>query len=132
MKQLLFICTGVLLFGLIACTEQDTPGVQTLNLKKIAAKQSENTLMTDSKIFAGKVMQISPEDGNQGIVIWEKGDRQDWSKGNYLVFEIYGDNEFSGVITIEFYKETKGVEPEKIVLQSGEITEVSEERPSYR
>ncbi len=131
-RKISFIGTLLFLLGLTSCNEQENKGVQTFDLKKIATKHSGNTVMADSKIFADKVLQISPEDGNKGIVIWEKGDRQIWSKGNYLVFETYVDNEFSGVITIEFFKEkNKDAEPEKIVLQSGEVTEVDAERPWF-
>ena len=36
---------------------------------------------------------------------------------------------FSGVVNIEFYKEVKNAESEKIVLQSGEVSGSDQERP---
>lgn len=119
----------ILLLVIISCVQHNDKGIQTLDLKKIAGQHSDSTFITDSKIFGKQVLKISPEDGHKGIVIWGKGDKQDWSKGNYLVFEIYGENEFSGVINIEFYKEVKDSISEKIVLQSGEVSGSEEEMP---
>jgi hypothetical protein len=123
-------CIGALLlfFVLTSCTQKEE-GVQAFDLKKIANQYSGSTVVADSEAFGKKALKVSPEDGHNGIVIWEKGDRQDWSRGNYLVFEIYGNNEFSGVINIEFYKEVKDATAGKIVLQSGEISGSDEERP---
>lgn len=117
------------LFILSACTQQSKEGVQAFDLKKIANRHSKNTFIDKSDIFENKALNISPEDGHNGIVIWEKGDAPDWTKANYLVFEIYGKNEFSGVINIEFFKDVKDFAPEKIVLQSGEISGTEEDMP---
>ncbi len=119
----------LLILVVAACSRQESQGVQSFDLKKIAKRHSDKTVMTDSEIFQEKVLLVSPEDGHKGIVIWEKGDKQDWAKANYLVFEIYGKNEFSGVINIEFYKEVKDFAQEKIVLQSGEISGTEEDMP---
>lgn len=128
--KFLFIGFLASVLMLMSCNEQNNQGIQTFDLKKVVEKKSNSVTLSGSTFFSSQVMQITPEEGDKGVVIWEKGDRQDWSKGNYLVFEVYGDNEYSGVITIEFYKETKeGAEPEKIVLQSGEIAEVDANRP---
>jgi len=129
-KTILFFGILTSLLVCTSCNEQSKQGIQTFDLKNIVRKRSNNIRVSDSKVFGSQVLQITPEEGDKGIVIWEKGDRQNWSAGNYLVFEVYGNNEYSGVITIEFYKETKaGAEPEKIVLQSGEIAEADANRP---
>ena len=129
-EKFLFLCFLMSVLMMTSCNEQNNQGIQTFDLKKIVGKRSNNISMSESAIFGTQVMQITPEEGDKGIVIWEKGDKQNWSKGNYLVFEVYGDNDYSGVITIEFYKDTKeGAEPEKIVLQSGEIAEADPNRP---
>lgn len=119
----------VLLFVIAACTGQNNTGVQQFDLKKIAAKNSDSIFIINSEQFGKKVLRISSEAGHQGVVIWEKGDKQDWTGGKYLVFEIYGKKDFSGVINIEFYKTVKDSSPEKIVLQSGEISGGDEELP---
>jgi SLT domain-containing protein len=124
---------GALLLPLItSCTQQrqtNEGGVQAFDLKEIASHYSDETFITDSKIFEEQVLKISPADGHNGIVIWEKGNKQNWNKGHFLVFEIYGNNDFSGVINIEFYKEIKDSVSEKIVLQSGEISGNDKESP---
>jgi hypothetical protein len=132
MNKLSFkIFTGIslFLFVLSSCSRQSDNDAQVFNLKKIADRHSENTFITNSEIFGKKTLHISPEDGHNGIVIWEKGDKQDWPKANYLVFEIYGKEEFSGVINIEFYRERKDFVAEKIVLQSGERSGTEEDTP---
>jgi hypothetical protein len=125
----IWIGIGLLLMLITACSPQDDGKVQTFDLDKIAARHSGKTTVAESNVFEGKTLQISPEDGHNGIIIWEKGDKQDWTKANYLVFEIYGKKEFSGVINIEFYKEMKDFKAEKIVLQSGEISGTEEDQP---
>lgn len=117
------------LFVITSCTTQNYQGIQSFNLGKIARHYNGRTFIADSELFGKKVLKISPEDGHNGIIIWEKGDNQNWSKGNYLVFEIYGKNEFSGVINIEFYKAAKDSASEKIVLQSGEVSGSENEMP---
>ncbi|MDR0431265.1 MAG: beta-galactosidase [Tannerellaceae bacterium] len=125
------LCAMALSLWLVtSCSQQaGTEGVQRFDLKKIATRYSGNTRLINSDIFGKEALQVSPEDGHKGIVIWEKGDKPDWAKANYLVFEIYGRKEFSGVINIEFYKEVKDFEPGKIVLQSGEISGAEEDSP---
>ncbi|MDL2208300.1 hypothetical protein LJB97_01620 [Parabacteroides sp. OttesenSCG-928-O15] len=117
------------LFFLAACSQQANDGVQAFDLKKIADRHSEKIRVSESDAFGDKALMISPEEGNEGIVIWEKGDKQNWANADYLVFEIYGKNEFSGVINIEFYKEVKDFAAEKIVLQSGEISGTEKDQP---
>jgi hypothetical protein len=121
-----------ILVGLIAlasCAQQSEKGVQLFELKTVAGRHTEGARVAGSEVFAQDVLKVSAAEGHKGIIIWEKGDKPDWSKGQYLVFEIYGNNDFSGVINIEFYKEVKDSISEKIVLQSGEISGSDEERP---
>ncbi|MCD7936487.1 MAG: hypothetical protein LUG98_06470, partial [Tannerellaceae bacterium] len=117
------------IFLFSSCVNREKPGVQVFDLKKIANRHSAKTFVGKSEIFPQPVLHISPEEGHKGIVIWEKGDKQDWTDAGYLVFEIYGKKEFSGVINIEFYKEVKEFVSEKIILQSGEISGTEEDRP---
>lgn len=133
-KQLLLRLTLPLIslllsFAIGSCIRMDTKGVQAFDIKKIALNYSNNLTLAGSEVFEGKVLKIPAEKGYKGIVIWEKGDEQNWSNGNYLVFEIYGGNEFSGVINIDFFKETKDTVSEKIVLQSGELSAGDKEMP---
>lgn len=130
MNKLIFTLGTIFSLLLItSCSQQMRHGVQHIDLKTIANRYSGNTGMINSNFFERDVLLISPEDGHKGIVIWEKGDKQDWTKADYLVFEIYGRNEFSGVINIEFYKEGKDYINDKIVLQSGEISGTEEDSP---
>jgi hypothetical protein len=131
MNKLSFKTTGkILLLSLLilSCTRQGNGDVQAFDLKRIAARHADTSL-SNSDIFGREVLKIDPAGGHQGIVIWEKGDKPVWSKGNYLVFELFGNNEFSGVINIEFYKEVKDSAVGKIVLQSGEISGSSKDSP---
>jgi hypothetical protein len=126
--------TGMLLLSLfiLSCTRQDKgqgkEDVQTFDLRRIAARHPKTSL-AHSDVFGRQALKIDPEEGHEGIVIWEKGDRPVWSKANYLVFELFEDNEFSGVVNIEFYREAKDSTTEKIVLQSGEISGSQKDSP---
>ena len=116
------------LFIIASCSQQKDKRIQKFDLTKIADRHSESTTIANSDIFEENTLKISPEDGKKGIIIWEKGDKQDWTQANYLVFEMYSYNEFGGVINVEFYKD-KDFESEKIVLQGGEISGSIEENP---
>ncbi|WP_373060132.1 hypothetical protein [Zunongwangia sp. H14] len=72
-----------------------------------------------------------PKKNSTGVVIWEKGDEQDWTKGSYLIFGLYGDNEFSGVINVEFFKETGEYTTEELIVQGGEVTGRGDAAPPW-
>ncbi|MDR2810620.1 MAG: hypothetical protein LBB84_08740, partial [Tannerellaceae bacterium] len=74
----------VLLFlFILSCSRQNEEGIQAFDLKKIAARYPDSTCVADSKIFGTQVLKIAPSDGHEGIVIWEKGDKQNWAEGKY-------------------------------------------------
>jgi len=103
---------------------------QYFELNKIA-DENANCIFVLGSNSDEKLIEVKPEEHNAGIVIWQKGDSQDWSKGKYLVFEIYDENNFSGVINIEFYKEHQNSSPEKIILQSGEVDMEEKDKPWF-
>ena len=132
MKKLtsLYSKTGIFLGCLIllSCNETSKDNGQGFNLKSIAASNSANCIIVDGKGFSGSVLRVKPEGENASVTIWKKGDNGNWKDANYFVFEVFGSNDYSGVITLEFYKETSRTS-EKIVLQSGEVTETEKESP---
>lgn len=103
--------------------------VQVFDLKKIAGNNSNSVFVSTSAEFGKPVLEITPKNNHTGVVIWKKGDQQDWSQGKYLVFEIYGNNAYSGVINIEFYKETGDSVTGKVILQSGELAGSDKDTP---
>ena len=105
--------------------------IQVFELEKIAAINSNCVLISDINETTGKYIEIIPDKDNTSIMIWKKGDKQDWSNGNYFVFEIIGENAYSGTINIEFYKDNEKTSPEKIVLQSGEVSFENEDKPWF-
>ena len=121
---------GLLLFFLftLSCTETSNYKNQTFSLKRIAAANSGNCIIGVGKGFSGPVMKVKPSGENASVTIWKTGDKGSWKEAKYFVFEVFGDNDFSGVITLEFYKETNRTS-EKIVLQSGEVAETEKESP---
>ncbi len=121
----------VLLFSFVrmAYAQQANENGQVFDLKKIESRYVNKAPVSGSEVFGERSLKIPPQEGHEGIVIWEKGDKPDWTNGNYLVFEIYGQNEFSGVINIEFYKDMKNFAAEKIVLQSGEVSGTDKDQP---
>lgn len=94
--------------------------IQSFDLKTIASRNANTKLISASSFFEKRVLKIIPEKNNTGVVIWKKGDKNDWINGKYLVFEVYGDNEYSGIINIEFFKETGESDNQKLILQSGD------------
>ena len=110
MKKLtaLYFKIGLLLGCLIllSCTETSKDNNQRFNLKNIAAANSANCIIVDGKGFSGPVLKVKPTGENASVTIWKKGDNGNWKDANYFVFEVFGNNDYSGVITLEFYKET--------------------------
>ena len=128
-KNIIEAFAGMLALLTVSCSQQPA-GVQQFDMQKIAARYvNTETKVKQSEQFGKEVLHVSPKEGNAGIVIWEKGDKPVWTEGNYLVFEVYGDEQYSGVINIEFYKDMKNFVAEKIVLQGGETSGTDKDMP---
>ncbi len=126
--------TNWLMMGLLVLTgmscQQQPEGKQLFNMKQIAKRVSgKSSQMGNSEIFNSKVLKIDPKEGNDGVVIWQKGDKPVWTDANYLVFEVFDEADYSGVINLEFYKEIKNFKSEQIVLQGGDISGTTEDTP---
>ena len=87
------------------------------NLQNIQNQNSKISTLQPGVGFSGEVLKIIPNNTNQSLTIWEGTDAKAWEKANYLVCEIWHDNNYSGVINLEFYRKEKGTE--NIVTQSG-------------
>ncbi|MBY5958484.1 hypothetical protein KUV50_10095 [Membranicola marinus] len=82
----------------------DNPGtVQPFSLEHIAIHNKNSSLTDRSSEFDQTTLTIHPTQENPGVVIWEKGDQGDWNAGQYLVFEVFANNKYSGQVNIEFY-----------------------------
>lgn len=128
-KCISFITNCLLCFLILSCSTI-SKGKQELDIKQIAERSEGNPLaIGQSSVFDKPALQISPEDGNKGIVIWKKGDHPIWSANGYLVFEVYNKAVYSGIINLEFYKDTRNSDSEEIVLQGGAISGTKEETP---
>jgi hypothetical protein len=112
----------------ISCSQTLTDYKQAFNIGKIAGDNSGISRIADGRGFKGQVLMVKPTDENSSVTIWKTGDKGNWADAKYFIFEVFGDNDYAGVITLEFYKKTSG-QPEKIVLQSGEKAETEEESP---
>lgn len=71
-KNVVGLVVGLLGLLTVACNSQHG-GVQSFDMQKIAARYADTeTGMKQSDIFKKNVLYVSPEDGNKGVVIWEK------------------------------------------------------------
>jgi len=111
MKSILSLCIAVLLFS---CSSKKSAD---FNLQNIQNQNSKISTLQPGVGFSGEVLKIIPNNTNQSLTIWEGTDAKAWEKANYLVCEIWHDNNYSGVINLEFYRKEKGTE--NIVTQSG-------------
>ena len=124
-----WLMMGLLVLTAMSC-QQQPEGKQLFNMNQIAKRVSgKASQMTNSEVFNSKVLKIDPKEGNDGVVIWQKGDKPVWTDANYLVFEVFDEADYSGVINLEFYKEVKNFKSEQIVLQGGDISGTTEDTP---
>ena len=130
MKKILhgFVACLLVVTG-VSCGNR-SGGKQAFDLPRIAERvDGTATRLDDSDVFGTQALKIDPKEGSEGIVIWEKGDKPDWTDANYLVFEVFDEADYSGVINLEFYKETRNFKSGQIVLQGGEISGTEKDTP---
>ncbi len=92
----------LLLFAIVcavACTEKN-PG--NFDLKNIQEKNPEISAIQN------EVLKVTPTSDNQSLTIWEGTDAELWKNANYLVCEVWHENDFSGILNIGFYRDEKG------------------------
>lgn len=111
MKPILNLCILILLFS---CTLEKSSNI---DLRNIQTKNSEISGLQTGTGFNSEVLLIKPNNTNQSLTIWEGPDVSAWKDANYLVCEIWHNNNYSGVINLEFYRKEKGTS--NIVTQSG-------------
>jgi hypothetical protein len=83
------------------------------DLKNIQEKNPEIS------VFQSDVLKISPNNENQSLTVWEGCDPERWKNANYIVCEIWHENDYSGILNIEFYRNENGAD--SIVTQSGSV-----------
>lgn len=118
MKQNIVLILALLLF---ASANKDS---SKFRLRHIQKNNSKICSILPGTGFDGDILKIIPTDQNQSLVIWEGSDPELWKSAQYLVCEIWHDNDFSAVMNVEFYRKEKGTE--NIVTQSG--TEVGNQK----
>ena len=74
-----------------------------------------------------KVLEVKPNSETQSLTIWEGSNPEMWKNANYLVCEIWHDNNYSGILNIEFYRDEKSVDD--IVAQSGQVSGDEKQKP---
>lgn len=121
MKPILFLLSAIFI---VSCTLKNP---QEFKLKNIQTENNEISILQSSKVFSGEVLKITPNAENQSLTVWEGSDPELWKNANYLVCEIWHDNDFSGILNIEFYRNEKG--NDSIVTQSGSVAGDKSETP---
>ena len=95
---------------IVSCTVKNPAN---FDLKNIQQKNPEISVIQND------ILKIKPNSKNQNLIIWEGNDPELWKNANYLVCEIRHDNDYSGILNIEFYRNEKGAV--SIVTQSGSV-----------
>jgi hypothetical protein len=99
---------------LASCSENNPDD---FSLKNIQTKNNNLCVVQPGAGFFGDVLKIKPNAENQSLILWEGTNPELWKKTNYLVCEIWHENDFSAVLNVEFYRNEK--ETENIITQSG-------------
>ncbi len=92
MKPLLLLLA--VLFA-VSCTVKNPAN---FDLKNIQEKNPEISELRDT------VLKITPTSENQSLTVWEGSDPELWKNANYLVCEIWHENDFSAILNVEFYR----------------------------
>jgi len=85
MKPFLLILTILIAFS---CSVKNPAN---FDLKNIQVKNPEICVLQND------VLKISPNNENQSLTVWEGNDPKIWKNANYLVCEIWHENDFSGI-----------------------------------
>lgn len=121
MRSILNFCILIILFS---CSSKNTT---TFSLQNIQTKNNKISSLQPGIGFKKEVLKIKPDKTNQNLTIWEGTDSTIWKNAKYLVCEIWHNNNYSGVINLEFYRKEKGIT--SITTQSGTETVNSPETP---
>lgn len=125
-KIIFFLLIGFISFSSLSCN-RETQGTQLFDLTKISKELNKGSTLAESDIFNNTVLLLTPDDGNNGVTIWKKGDKEDWVNTKYFSFEVYNKADYSGVINLEFYKSNN--KSEKQVVQGGQVSGTEKESP---
>ena len=115
MKPLLLILAFVIA---VSCAVKNP---NNFDLKTIQQKNPEISSLEN------KILKVTPNSENQSLTVWEGTDPELWKNANYLVCEVYHENDFSGILNVEFYRNEK--QTENIVTQSGSVAGDKTETP---
>jgi hypothetical protein len=130
-KSFKLIVSLALLMGLIisACSDKTELGKTYFNLKQISKQNPSLTSLMKGEGSEKNVLKIVPVKDNTTVTVWQTGDKGSWVDSKYFIFEILDAEDYSGVITIEFYRKSENSGTEKVILQSGEMATTSGETP---
>lgn len=118
------LCLFLILFALFSCSQKKSTS---FSLQQIQSYNTEISSFTKGSGFEGSVLKIKPTFNEQSLVFWEGTNAGDWANANYLVCEIWHDNELSAVFNLEFYRdETMN---HNIVAQSGTLAGEEKAKP---
>jgi len=112
-----------------ACKESTQPGETFFELRKIAKRNPDITVLTGGKGFDQQVLKVRPSSENTTVTLWKEGDKGSWADARYLVFEIVDAEDYSGVINIEFYRKNESSDRDREVPQSEEEAAGVKETP---
>jgi len=127
-KLIVFLFTWLVLI-VISCSNLPEKSGQVLDIKKISKRNPDITTVSRGTGFDQSVLKVIPTAENTRVTIWESGDPGNWADAKYLILEIFGENDYSGVINIEFFRKSENLHSEKVVLQSGELSQTSPDTP---
>lgn len=111
----------LLLIAIVFAVSCSVKNPDNFELKTIQQKNPEISSIQN------EILKIKPNSETQSLIVWEGTDPELWKNANYLVCEVWHENDFSGILNIEFYRNEKG--SENIVTQSGSVAGDEKEIP---
>ncbi|HSH20590.1 MAG TPA: beta-galactosidase [Draconibacterium sp.] len=121
MKSTLLFLAALIVASCSTKSKHDFP------IEKIQAENSKISILQPSNAFNGEILKIKPIPESQSLIVWEGSDPEMWKNVNYLVCEVWHENDYSGILNIEFYRNEKGTE--SIVTQSGSVAGDEKQTP---
>jgi hypothetical protein len=92
MKPTLLFLIAIIIASCSSKSRVDFP------IEKIQSENIKISVLEPSNVFNAEILKIKTLADNQSLTVWEGVDPEMWKNANYLVCEIWHENDYSGIL----------------------------------